>query len=173
MAPSVPNNNLNILPSHSKKRKYKHHENVHYREGIKFVGKETDTQECRTCHRILPSIAYTSATIRIDGAYYLQGRCRECHTKVTREQREAKKKAPPKPERCECCHTNPKMFHLDHIHGSTIIRGWLCSSCNSGMGKLGDNLEGILQAAIYLENDIEKIKETLEKVFNEMFARTK
>jgi hypothetical protein len=40
------------------------------------------------------------------------------------------------------------------------------------MGKLGDDLPGMLQAAIYLENDVEKIKETLDKVYNEMFART-
>ena len=40
------------------------------------------------------------------------------------------------------------------------------------MGVLGDNLEGILQAAIYLENDKDKIIETLDKVYNEMFART-
>jgi hypothetical protein len=40
------------------------------------------------------------------------------------------------------------------------------------MGKLGDNLEGVLQAAIFLENDKNKIIETLDKVFNKMFART-
>jgi len=41
------------------------------------------------------------------------------------------------------------------------------------MGNLGDDLEGMLQAAVYLENDKNKIIETLNKVFNEMFARTK
>ena len=40
------------------------------------------------------------------------------------------------------------------------------------MGKLGDNLEGVLQAAIYLENDENKIIETLHKVFKKMFTRT-
>jgi hypothetical protein len=40
------------------------------------------------------------------------------------------------------------------------------------MGKLGDNLEGVLQAAIYLENDKNKIIETLHKIYDEMFART-
>jgi hypothetical protein len=39
------------------------------------------------------------------------------------------------------------------------------------MGKLGDNLEGVLQAAIYLENDKNKIIETLHKIYDEMFAR--
>ena len=58
-------------------------------------------------------------------------------------------------------------LQVDHIHGSTTFRGWLCTDCNSGMGKLGDNLEGVLQAAIYLENDTDKIIGTLHKVFNE------
>jgi hypothetical protein len=40
------------------------------------------------------------------------------------------------------------------------------------MGKLGDDLSGVLQAAVYLENDKNKIIETLDKVYNEMFART-
>jgi hypothetical protein len=37
---------------------------------------------------------------------------------------------------------------------------------------LGDSLEGAVQAAIYLENDKNKIIEALDKVFKEIFART-
>ena len=44
--------------------------------------------------------------------------------------------------------------------------------CNSGLGELGDNLGGVLQGAIYLENDINKIKEKLQEIYNKMFART-
>ena len=40
------------------------------------------------------------------------------------------------------------------------------------MGSLGDNLEGMLQAAIYLEKDKSKIIEKLHKVYDEIFART-
>lgn len=31
------------------------------------------------------------------------------------------------------------------------IRGLLCGHCNTGIGKLGDNLEGLLKAVAYLE----------------------
>ena len=34
----------------------------------------------------------------------------------------------------------------------------------SGIGSLGDNLEGVLQAAVYLEKDKSKIIETLNKI---------
>jgi RNase P subunit RPR2 len=168
--------NLNARPywerSYAKKQKYKNHEDFHYRGEIKITGKETDMQECKECHEILPIMAFTTHTLRSDGARYLKKMCRQCHTVNEKEARGARKNAPPKPDRCDRCHKKIKKLQVDHIHGSTTFRGWLCTDCNSGMGKLGDNLEGLLQAAIYLENDTDKIIETLHKVFNEMFART-
>ena len=170
------NLNLNTVPywetSYGKKKKYKDHGNFHYRGEIKFVGKETDMRECNECHKILPTMAFTSAHIRGDGAFYFRKICRQCHTIHEKEKREARKNAPPKPERCVCCHKKTKKLEVDHLHGTFTFRGWLCKSCNTGIGKLRDNLEGVLQGAIYLENDTEKIKETLHKVYNEMFART-
>ena len=173
---ALPTNlNLNTTPyweTGNKKRKFKDHEYFHYRGDIKIVGKETDIQECKKCHKILPIMAFTTRDLRADGARYIKKMCRQCHTVNEKEARGAKKNAPPKPERCACCHKKTKKLQVDHIHGSTTFRGWLCRACNTGMGKLGDDLPGVLQAAIYLENDVEKIKETLHKVFNEMFART-
>ena len=169
--------NLNIVPywetSYGKKQKYKNHENFYYRGDIKIVGKETDIQECKECHKILPTMAFTAASIRSDGAWYLKKMCRQCHTVIEKEKRDARKNAPPKPDHCDCCYKKTKKLEVDHIHGSSTFRGWLCRACNSGMGKLGDNLEGVLQASIFLENDTNKIIETLHEVYNEMFARTK
>jgi hypothetical protein len=42
-------------------------------------------------------------------------------------------------------------FHVDHCHETGKIRGLLCHSCNTGIGKLGDNLEGLQKAVSYLE----------------------
>ena len=170
------NLNLNTTPywetSYGKKQKYKDHENFHYRGEIKIAGKETDTQECKECHEIFPAIAFATHIVRGDGAYCLKKICRQCNTLLEKEKREVRKNAPPKPERCERCHKKTKNLQVDHIHGSTTFRGWLCASCNTGIGNLGDDLPGVLQAAVYLENDKNKIIETLDKVFNKMFART-
>ena len=153
--------NLNTFPywktSYGKKQKYKDHENFYYRGEIKIVGKETDMQECKECHKIFPAMAFTTKSLRSDGAYYLHKACRQCITILEREKREVRKIAPPKPECCDCCHKKTKKLQLDHIHGSTTFRGWLCKACNSGMGKLGDNLEGVLRGALYLEKDKNKI----------------
>jgi len=159
---------LNTTPywetSYGKKKKYKDHENFYYRGDIKIVGKETDMQECKECHKILPLMAFTTNIQRSDGAYVLRKICRECSTIYKREQRGVRKNAPPQPECCDCCHKKTKNLEVDHIHGTFIFRGWLCTDCNSGMGKLGDNLEGLLQAAVYLEKDKSKIIGILNEV---------
>jgi len=163
--------NLNTLPLIQNKQHHKTHTNFHFRPtGIKIVGGENDKQECKECHKILLLTAFTTHTPRSDGAYYLRKICRECHTIIYREQVAARKNAPPRPDRCDCCHKDMKL-EVDHIHGTTKVRGWICRNCNSGTGALGDTLEGVLQAAIYLEHDIEKIIETLHKVYGEIFAR--
>jgi hypothetical protein len=57
--------------------------------------------------------------------------------------------------RCAICmSTEPKgrgTFHVDHCHKTGEIRGLLCHDCNTGIGKLGDNVEGLRQALTYLE----------------------
>jgi len=57
------------------------------------------------------------------------------------------------PEFCECCGRLPNgngALHLDHSHTTGAFRGWLCSSCNMGLGAIGDSLDAILRAAAYL-----------------------
>ena len=121
----------------------------------------------------LPTVAFTtSVKTRGDAAYYLRKICRECNTVNITELRKARKNAPPHSKHCDCCHKKIEKLQVDHLHGSTTFRGWLCRQCNTGLGGLGDDLEGVLQGAIYLENDKDKIIETLNKVFDEMFART-
>ena len=160
--------NLNSVPLIQSKQHKKTHEFFHFREetGIKIAGKEGGVQECKECHRSLPLTAFTTKSLRSDGAYYLKKWCRECHTILQKEQRESRKKAPPQPNNCDKCHKNKKL-QVDHIHGPVIFRGWLCTSCNTGLGGLGDTLEGVLRGAIYLEKDKSKIIEVLNGIKNE------
>jgi hypothetical protein len=45
---------------------------------------------------------------------------------------------------------------VDHVHGMEGdpkgVRGLLCTNCNSGIGKLGDNIEGLESALQYLKD---------------------
>jgi hypothetical protein len=58
----------------------------------------------------------------------------------------------PRASACECCGKAPQGRRLDtdHCHTTGKFRGWLCWGCNVAIGKLGDNLHGVLRAADYL-----------------------
>lgn len=48
---------------------------------------------------------------------------------------------------------NVKWLAVDHNHDTNKIRGLLCNSCNTGIGKLGDSIK-VLQSAIkYLKKE--------------------
>ena len=87
-----------------------------------------------------------------------EGRCRKCFNKSSSIRRELYKSAPPKTNYCECCgkekDINGKklLINLDHDRDTKKFRGWLCKPCNTAIGQLGDNLEGVMKAANYLKS---------------------
>ena len=60
-------------------------------------------------------------------------------------------KRPPLGTPCYCCKSTKSVLVFDHCHTSGTFRGWLCHSCNTAIGKLGDNIEGLQNAIRYLE----------------------
>ena len=55
--------------------------------------------------------------------------------------------------RCAICYRfgHARSLVIDQCHGSGRVCGLLCHSCNTGLGKLGDNLQGLLRAVEYLK----------------------
>ena len=51
---------------------------------------------------------------------------------------------------CDCCHREARRLVWDHDHVTGLFRGYICDSCNTGIGKLGDTIEGIRLAEVYL-----------------------
>ena len=45
-----------------------------------------------------------------------------------------------------------RRMNIDHDHDTNNVRGILCSGCNTGLGHLGDSVEGLKKALSYLEN---------------------
>ena len=65
--------------------------------------KENNINKCRNCHKILPVTAFAKHRPNANGTYRLDTRCRKCQSLLHQEEKMARKSAPPKPERCECC----------------------------------------------------------------------
>lgn len=51
--------------------------------------------------------------------------------------------------KCAICQQS-RVLVVDHDHKSGKVRGMLCGTCNTGIGKLGDSADGLRQALIYL-----------------------
>ena len=83
---------------------------------------------------------------------YMSNTCRPCKRTqaVTIYHLRKRHPQPPPGSPCECCGRIDKL-QLDHAHGgSRAWRGWLCRSCNIGIGHLGDSTEGVAKALAYL-----------------------
>jgi recombination endonuclease VII len=76
------------------------------------------------------------------------------HPERHRKRHEQPEPTRPKPATCECCWKAPRKngMHLDHCHLTGEFRGWLCGPCNQGIGLLGDNEAGLIQAIFYLRS---------------------
>jgi hypothetical protein len=89
----------------------------------------------------------------------LDMRCNTCIKSQRKIRNHLHKTAPPKPEVCSCCGKQPIKWCLDHDHISNEFRGWICEKCNTGIGKLGDDVNGLVMALNYLlSHELERKK---------------
>mgnify|MGYP003635681426 CR=1 FL=1 len=126
---------------------------------IKEVEPSELTKYCRYCDKTLPMEHFR---LRYKGYVPIgtRGRdhvCRPCTKAASIKVKTLKETAPPKPKdnKCQCCRKPVGSFYFDHCHKSETFRGWVCRSCNVGIGFLGDDLEGVEKAETYLRNHYE------------------
>lgn len=70
-------------------------------------------------------------------------------SKRTRKVRHNGDDRPPFRGLCPIC-KKERLLIYDHCHKTGAFRGWICQGCNTGLGNLGDNLEGLMKAVEYL-----------------------
>ena len=125
---------------------------------IKITGNKDIPRKCSKCHQFLSvDLFHLNGTKNASGHCYLISLCKACIKNRNYERSQVLKSSPPPPAKCECCSQKTDKMTHDHVRGTITLRGFLCKMCNTGMGNLGDNLKGLLQAAVYLEKDKSKI----------------
>jgi len=82
-------------------------------------------------------------------------RCKPCKKAMDKQVDFLKKQySEYKTDTCECCgvkESPTNWITLDHCHETNSFRGWICNRCNLGIGRLGDNLSGVMNAVNYLK----------------------
>ena len=111
------------------------------------------TKTCKICKQTKPVELFGR------NGTWRRPECLSCASKQMREYTKIRKKhkAPPLGTPCECCGKTEQSLCWDHCHETHEHRGWLCSNCNTGIGKLGDDIEGVIKALDYL-GSVNKLK---------------
>ena len=107
---------------------------------------------CKQCGAFLQANNIRNDRMGKSGKQWIKGSCAPCLNEADQVVRRLRKlhPHPPAGSPCECCGRIDKL-QLDHAHGgSRAWRGWLCRSCNIGIGHLGDSTEGVARAVAYL-----------------------
>jgi hypothetical protein len=128
------------------------------------------SKKCIKCDIVKPVSEFHTHNTGGIGGY--DTRCKQCKSHSSALLYELKKQFP-KPENavCDCCGKSGNETHgkrkfdglvMDHCHDTNKFRGWICQSCNRGIGCLGDNIDGLKMAIKYLES-IEKRSNALRR----------
>ena len=132
--------------------------------------------KCKECGESKPHTEFRKQHRKLkDGttSTHLDSRtCKSCSQKHKVATDKLKRIYPyPEDNTCENCgkdfRNHPKRerpyLSLDHNHKTMEFRGYICEPCNTGIGKLGDNVEGLEQGIAYLKSAEKRRKEYHKK----------
>ncbi len=114
---------------------------------------QTITKKCIRCFIIKPLCVFEKKKREVNYRNVCKT-CRTTNSKMTTKLKRAYVKEHGQPESysiCKICNGTPKTLVFDHCHEINKFRGWICRNCNAAIGKLGDNLSGLMKAVNYLE----------------------
>jgi hypothetical protein len=132
---------------------------------IKKTGDAFPKKVCNVCHRLLDTTKFAKNQNGKDNRTVRRPSCNDCRKTidgVNSPLAEKKKWKNTKPEyepfKCPICQktTIPSLTSkvvLDHDHTNGKIRGWICDSCNTGIGRFKDDVSLLKRAIIFLETE--------------------
>jgi len=134
------------------------------------TGKGYDNLICNICFVLKPESEFEVNQTDAQGIKTRRPSCRKCRQGIegrkmsSRERKEAERQKPPKGSlwRCPICRkmgivgVNVRVV-IDHDHKAGRRRGYLCDSCNTGLGRFKNGEDFLRNAIAYLKaNEPEK-----------------
>ena len=121
-------------------------------------GFENMWQFCRVCNELKHQKDFTvHSELDKYARRKLRNICKPCHIKEKNLTLKLRIKHSPPPKNCQICGEEKKL-QLDHCHKTNEFRGWLCNDCNSGLGKLGDDVPSLERGIKYLKGELKENK---------------
>ena len=118
-----------------------------------------DGVTCKVCETMQPV-----ANFEIAASGAVRRTCNSCRNGQSKVVAQLKKENPYPDEDYACPICNRDMdeltklgqpmynkWVLDHCHDTNTFRGWLCNSCNAGLGRFQDALDRVSKACDYLK----------------------
>lgn len=130
---------------------------------VKKTGDGFPKKICNICHRLLNTTEFSRNQNGVNNRPVRRPSCQECRkilegTNTTPKEKLKWSKTKPQNEPFECPICSKRTIAgitskvvLDHNHRTGKIRGWVCDSCNTGIGRFKDDIDLIKRAIKFLE----------------------
>jgi hypothetical protein len=106
-------------------------------------------KSCRYCNEVKDITEFPFFSTSTAGR---KNTCKCCTQKLKKVRAELKLQyPPPEPGLCPICHQFTDVWILDHCHFTDAFRGYICNSCNLGIGRFNDDIELLERAITYLK----------------------
>lgn len=128
------------------------------------IGDNLPNKICNVCHKLLPSIKFAKNQNGKDNRSVRRPTCQECRKAIDGLGLSSTEKAhwltskpqDGEPFECPVCGRRTiagvtSKVVLDHNHKTGKGKAWICDTCNTGIGRYGDDPERIRRALTYLE----------------------
>lgn len=130
---------------------------------VKKTGDQFPKKICNICHKLLNTHEFAKNQNALNNRSVRRPSCGRCRkdlegTNVSPKERAEWLKKKPKniPFECPICAKKTiagitSKVVLDHNHRNGKVRGWVCDSCNTGIGRFKDDISLIKRAMKFIE----------------------
>ena len=131
---------------------------------VKKTGDSFPKKVCNVCHRLLDTTKFQKNQNGKGDRTIRRPSCNDCRETIdgvgisAADRKKWKTKPAYEPFKCPICQktTIPSLTSkvvLDHDHTNGRVRGWICDSCNTGIGRFKDDVSLLKRAIIFLETE--------------------